>query len=99
MFFENVLLTGINLADNFWLSVTSDRTAPASAADMVVGGGGGGEVLTVFDELRHQNAVAELQARGQNVDHQTAEGDDPTPATLGVVVLAKRGWFPVTLQG
>jgi len=71
--------------------VTSDRIAPA-VADMVVGGGGGGgEVLTVFDELRHQYAVAELQASGQYVDHQTAECDDPTPAPLGVVVLAKRG--------
>ena len=42
---------------------------------------------------------AELDPIGEDVDDEAAEGDDPTPAALRVIMLAKRGSFSIAFQG
>jgi len=46
-----------------------------------------------------KDAKAQLETRCEHVDDEAAECDDPAPAALGVIVLAKRGRFPVTPEG
>jgi len=53
----------------------------------------------VFENFQVKDAKAQLKTRGENVDKKTAESYDPTPSTLGVVVLTKGGRFAVTSQG
>ena len=54
---------------------------------------------TMFENFQVKDAKAQLKTRGENVDKKTAESYDPTPSTLGVVVLTKGGRFAVTSQG
>ena len=49
----------------------------------------------MFDEFWGEDAEAELEARGQDVDQQAAEGDDPAPTSLRVVVLPEGGGLGV----
>lgn len=53
----------------------------------------------MFENFQVKDAKAQLKTRGENVDKKTAESYDPTPSTLGVVVLTKGGRFAVTSQG
>lgn len=59
----------------------------------------GRHLVAVLDQLHLENTEAELESRRKHVDGEAAEGDDPAPGALGVVVLAERGRFPVTSEG
>ena len=56
-------------------------------------------VVAVLDELELDEGEAELDPIGEDVDDEAAEGDDPTPAALRVIMLAKRGSFAIAFQG
>ena len=51
--------------------------------------------VAVLDDLELEEGVAELEAVGEDVDEEAAEGDDPAPGALGVVMLAERRRFAV----
>ena len=50
-------------------------------------------------QLHLEDAEAELEAGGEDVDNEAAQGYDPAPRALGVVVLAERGRFTVAAEG
>ena len=54
-------------------------------------------LAAVFANFQKEEAEGELEPRREEVGHEAAEGDDPTPTSLGVIMLTKSGRFTVTL--
>ena len=54
-------------------------------------------LAAVFANFQKEKAEGELEPRREDVGHEAAEGDDPTPTTLGVIMLTKSGRFTMTL--
>ncbi len=55
-------------------------------------------ILTMLDDLDLEDAEAELDAVGEEVDEEAAGADHPAPAALGVVMLSESGRLSVTLE-
>ena len=51
------------------------------------------------NDFQVKNAKAQLETRGEDVDKETAEGDDPAPTSFGVVVLTECRRFTMNPQG
>jgi hypothetical protein len=54
-----------------------------------------GFIAALFADFKVQKTKRQLKASRENVGNKTAKGDDPTPTSLGVVVLTKCGRFPM----
>ena len=55
--------------------------------------------LTNSNDFEREHREAQLETRCKNVDQEAAKGDDPAPASFGVIMLTKRGRLPVHAKG
>ncbi len=51
----------------------------------------GSFLAAVFANFQKEEAKGELEPRREDVGHETAEGDDPTPTPFGIIMLTKGG--------